>query len=802
MSIESRSRQYGVVFDHWQIKEFLGSGSGGKSAVFRLSRIDSTWGRSALKVINLIEEKGNIDSISAYRRNEYEQAKNECKKSAEQEVRLMDEMHGNTNIVDYLDHKFVDWSDETGFGCDMLIRMELLEDLRGKLRDGHQYSEKEVLKIGRDICTALVLCHGKGILHRDIKPENIFINSDGNFKLGDFGVSRILSAAPTAVASTGIGTPEYAAPEQFTGRHDKRVDIYSLGLVLYELSNGNKLPFARTGYARPVDVERRQMGEPLPAPSNASEAFASVILKACAHKKQERYQTAEELLTALDNLSGTSTPLPLKTSHGVNVTQKATPADRGYATKRAYEGLPNHTSQNATMPSDFFVQKDEVRHSAKSNKRSHLLKAAIVGVILLLLIGIGGMVISSINQSSEQKDIQWYIDEAGKLADSGDYGAAFDKIQEGLSNYPDSSELQNTSAEYAAMAEDENGSTVGDAGEASSIPSESTGPEVLPSTVSLSTLPPAGHAGCPNWNTGSSRDPFGNDYSTKSNYITFDSRNGMEWESSFHTYNAYAEYYIDGKFKTVSGVLAPNNNAREGATAYLQIYADDLLIFTSPYITRKTEPFDFNVDISGAKYLKLCITLENDGSNYWFGEHDFYSSLILSDVMLQLGDGNVSSTSSSGTSLDSLGEFNKTAWPQWNDGYPKDLPNTDYSSACNYVIFEPSRDMEFKGADHTYYASAEYRVNKEYSSLSGTIAPYTSANIDSTAYVNIYADDTLVYTSPCIEGKSDAISFDVDISNASYVSIEVVLYNDGSYYWFGEYPHYSALILSNLLLTE
>lgn len=328
MTIESRSRQYGVVFDHWQIREFLGSGSGGKSAVFRLSRVDSTWGTSALKVINLIEEKGNINTISEYRREEYEQAKAACKKSAEQEVRLMDEMRGNTNIVDYLDHKFVDWSDENGFGCDMLIRMELLEDLRGKLRDGVRYSEKEVLKIGRDICTALVLCHGKNILHRDIKPENIFINPDGNFKLGDFGVSRILSSAPTAVASTGIGTPEYAAPEQFSGCHDKRVDIYSLGLVLYELSNGNRLPFASTGYTRPVDVERRQKGEPLPPPCNASHALAGIILKACAFRKEDRYPSANALLDALDDFSGIS-------AKAGNTPQKTAPAPGGNATQRA-----------------------------------------------------------------------------------------------------------------------------------------------------------------------------------------------------------------------------------------------------------------------------------------------------------------------------------------------------------------------------------------------------------------------------------------------------------------------------------
>ena len=350
MSIESRSRQYGVVFDHWQIKEFLGSGSGGKSAVFRLSRMDSSWGGSALKVINLIEEKGNINSVSAYRRNEYEQAKNECRKAAEQEVRLMDEMHGNTNIVDYLDHKFVDWSDETGFGCDMLIRMELLEDLRGKLREGCRYSEKDILKIGRDICTALVLCHRKGILHRDIKPENIFINSDGNFKLGDFGVSRILSSAPAAVASTGIGTPEYAAPEQFTGPHDKRVDIYSLGLVLYELSNCNRLPFASSSYVRQEDIQKRQMGIPLPRPDGISEGLWNVLQKACAYKAADRYHTAQEFLEDLCRLDGTMAPAfpkPVIVSQQQNQTVRADAMGAQYGTQKADVWVGGNTTQYA-----------------------------------------------------------------------------------------------------------------------------------------------------------------------------------------------------------------------------------------------------------------------------------------------------------------------------------------------------------------------------------------------------------------------------------------------------------------------
>lgn len=303
MSIESRSRQYGKVFDHWQIREFLGSGSGGKTAVFRLARSDSDRGASALKVVNLIEERGSLEKLSARRRAEYEAVRDECSASAEQEVWMMDDLRGNTNIVDYLDHTFVDWADDTGFGRDLLIRMELLTDLRGELQRGRQFTEAEVLKVGRDICTALVLCHRKNILHRDVKPENIFLNKDGNYKLGDFGVSRVLDNCPGAMASTGIGTYEYWPAEQMTGRYDTRVDTYSLGLVLYELSNGNRLPFAASAYTTSKEVSRRLSGAELPVPCDASPALAEVILKACAFSPEDRFASAADMLRALRRVS-------------------------------------------------------------------------------------------------------------------------------------------------------------------------------------------------------------------------------------------------------------------------------------------------------------------------------------------------------------------------------------------------------------------------------------------------------------------------------------------------------------------
>ena len=328
MSIESRSRQYGKVAGHWQIREFLGSGSGGKSAVFRLVHTDSGSVESALKVINLIEKRGTPDSLTESRRAEYERVKQESKNFAEQEVLLMNKLQGRTNVVTYSDHTFVDWEDETGFGCDLLIRMELLKDLRTEIEAERRFGQEDILKIGRDICTALVLCHGKNILHRDIKPENIFYNEDGNYKLGDFGVSRILSAAPMSKASTSVCTPEYAAPEQLSGKYDKRVDIYSLGLVLYELSNDNLLPFATSSYMTDVEVQKRMLGTPLPAPRNASNALAAVILKACAFRPEDRYQTAQEFLAELNYLAEVGHRPAVKGAPAGRETQKADPAGR------------------------------------------------------------------------------------------------------------------------------------------------------------------------------------------------------------------------------------------------------------------------------------------------------------------------------------------------------------------------------------------------------------------------------------------------------------------------------------------
>ena len=308
MSIESRRHQYGTVFGHWQIGELLGASKNGQTAVFHLQHKESSQEESAVKVITLIEEQGKLREFSPRRKAEYETELEKRKQHALNEVQIMYVLKGYTNIVSYEDRVTEHWTENNSFGCDLLIRMELLRDLRKIMQGEHFFSEAEIVKIGKDICNALILCHGEKepIIHRDIKPENIFVNARGDYKLGDFGISRIIEACPGASATTGIGTPEYAAPEQNRGRYDVRVDIYSLGLVLYELSNQNRRPFMESTYDNGGKANLlRLSGTKFPPPCDASDEFAKVILKACAFKPHNRYPSAQSMLDALKQISNT-----------------------------------------------------------------------------------------------------------------------------------------------------------------------------------------------------------------------------------------------------------------------------------------------------------------------------------------------------------------------------------------------------------------------------------------------------------------------------------------------------------------
>ena len=290
------------IWPEWRVVRRIGSGSFG--VVYEAERSDhSVTSRAAVKVITIPNSDAELDSLLAEGITE-ENSRTYLEGVVADfigEIQLMESFKGIQNIVSVEDYKVVEKTDQIGW--DIYIRMELLTPFNVYISD-KTLTENEVILLGCDICTALEYCAKKNVIHRDIKPQNIFINEFGSFKLGDFGIARTLENVTGGLSQKG--SPNYMAPEVAKSTHyDASIDQYSLGLVLYQLMNKNRLPFLNTERQllspseRRSALERRINGESLPPPCEASSELAQVILKACAPNPADRYSSAAAFKAAL-----------------------------------------------------------------------------------------------------------------------------------------------------------------------------------------------------------------------------------------------------------------------------------------------------------------------------------------------------------------------------------------------------------------------------------------------------------------------------------------------------------------------
>ena len=298
-------KRYEPFFGEWRIKRFIGAGSYGR--VFEIERRDEfdTVYTGALKAVTIPSSQGELDEILAdgMDMNGASTYFRDYVKELNREIALMSKLKGHSNIVSYEDHKM--FPHEDGVGWDILIRMELLTPITSYLKQNHTFTRREVIQLGMDLCKALEICQRYNIIHRDIKPANIFISETEDFKLGDFGVARIASASTGA--STRAGTVNYMAPEVFKGeKYTSNVDIYSLGLVMYQLLNNNRMPLYPP-YPQPITPSSRERaqaqrlsGAALPPPANAEGRLAEIVLKACAPDPAQRYDSPTVMRQALE----------------------------------------------------------------------------------------------------------------------------------------------------------------------------------------------------------------------------------------------------------------------------------------------------------------------------------------------------------------------------------------------------------------------------------------------------------------------------------------------------------------------
>lgn len=297
--------KYEPLWQEWYIDELIGKGSYGE--VYKIHRdVNGKREEAAAKYIS-IPKSEDRKSYRQYTDRELETLFEERADKFMIEISSMNKLRNSAHVVRYEAH--IKEPKENEVGWDIIIRMELLQSLEDYL-DENSFSRKDVVKLGIDICSAIESCQANDIIHRDIKIENIFIDPTGKYKLGDFGVSKVGSGTATG---TVTGTEDYMAPEiSQEHKYNKTVDIYALGIAMYQLLNNRRKPFIDADSVPGQDAEaqahlKRIKGEKMPSPKYADEDLSAIVLKACAFNRNERYSSpkdmAGDLKKVLTNLS-------------------------------------------------------------------------------------------------------------------------------------------------------------------------------------------------------------------------------------------------------------------------------------------------------------------------------------------------------------------------------------------------------------------------------------------------------------------------------------------------------------------
>ncbi|MDP9491064.1 MAG: protein kinase [Actinomycetota bacterium] len=176
------------------------------------------------------------------------------------------------------------------------------ENLKQLVERGGPMPIRDALLMALQMARALAFAHGRGLIHRDVKPQNVLLNTDGQAKMTDFGIAREVDVEGVTITGTVLGTSEYIAPEQARGQQvDSQTDVYSLGVVLYELLTGG-VPYDGDNF---VTVALKHVNEPVPSvPERRPDApprIALAIERAMAKSPDERYGSMDELVDELES---------------------------------------------------------------------------------------------------------------------------------------------------------------------------------------------------------------------------------------------------------------------------------------------------------------------------------------------------------------------------------------------------------------------------------------------------------------------------------------------------------------------
>ena len=386
-------KKYEPFFGAWSITKLLGEGSFGK--VYEIEREDfGEIYKAALKVITVPQNESEIknviyDGMDEESVTEYFET---LVREIVSEFVLLSKLKGNSNIVSYEDHQVIPHEGKVGW--DIFIRMELLTPLM-EYAQQTELTQKDIINLGIDMCRALEICQKRNIIHRDIKPENIFISEDGNFKLGDFGIARTIEKTSSGLSKKGTYT--YMAPEVYKGEdYNSSVDIYSLGIVMYRLLNGNRIPFLPaypekiTHSDRDNALMRRMSGSKIQAPLNTGGRLAEIVLKACAYNPAERYSSPMQFREELEAIAYGANEAKVVCPQGDKVVIEkveyvSTGGGRGdKLTDNYITQVPEKTESAFSVTQMVSVEKSYAE--LKKTKKDWLLPAIAIAAVIVMLV--------------------------------------------------------------------------------------------------------------------------------------------------------------------------------------------------------------------------------------------------------------------------------------------------------------------------------------------------------------------------------------------------------------------------------
>ena len=251
------------------------------------------------------------------------------------------------------------------------IVMELIDGkpLSQVIEEKGKLDYKEAISITRQVASALSLAHKNQIIHRDVKPHNILITSQGTAKLADFGIARAVSQASIEEGDDKIiGSVHYFSPEQARGAYvDERSDIYSLGIVLYEMLTG-KVPFDGDN---PISIALMHINDPIPKVPGIPPQLEKVIEKATDKYQTNRYKSADELIDDLDNI------------------EFITKVMGGTALNTDEEKADDESNQLSTEAKKDLIRNEYHNQKKKTDKTKIFIIVAAVIVVIAAAVGLG-----------------------------------------------------------------------------------------------------------------------------------------------------------------------------------------------------------------------------------------------------------------------------------------------------------------------------------------------------------------------------------------------------------------------------